>query len=180
MCGLTDTQWEELITSASFPSLVTAYLAPLECSLSLRASVHLSSLLVTMYGAPGSWSTSDVLSMGWLASTLSPTQLSDIPSHAIEGLTGNAVRFFSGEHWAALTPQQLKYLSPHAASFVSLKKLESMEKMTNLREIRAAIGEDPSVMEEMKEFINENLGGSGDMFKPSIVILTSIVLYQLL
>ena len=122
-----------------------------------------------------------MLSIGWLASTLSPTQLSDIPSHAIEGLTGNAVRFFSGEHWAALTPQQLKYLSPHAASFVTLKKLESMDKeITNLREIRAAIGEDPSVMEEMKEFIKENLEGSSDMFKPSIIIFTSIVLYQLL
>ena len=180
LCGLTDAQWEELITPASFPSLVTAYLAPLECSVSPRASTHLSSVLVTLYGAPGSWNTSDVLSIGWLASTLSPAQLGAIPSHAIEGLTGNAVKFFTGEHWAALSPQQLKFLSPHAASFVSLKKLESMDKMTNLREIRAAIGEDPSVMEEMKEFIKENLEGSSDVFKPSVIILSSIVLYQLL
>ena len=126
-------------------------------------------------------------------------QLIDIPSSAIEGLTGNAVKFFTGEHWAALrynntisgviilfislSPGQLRYFSPHAASFITLDKCESTDKkMTNLREIRAAIGEDPRAIEEMKEFIKENLSlrGSSVMFKPSIVILSSIVLYQLL
>ena len=90
LCGLTEAQWEELLSPASFPALVTAYLARLECSVSQRTAAHLASLLViipypvnnttsgykvTMYGAPATWNTSDVLSMGWLASTISPSQV---------------------------------------------------------------------------------------------------------
>ena len=46
LCGLTEAQWEELLSPASFPALVTAYLARLECSVSQRTAAHLASLLV--------------------------------------------------------------------------------------------------------------------------------------
>ena len=105
LCGLTDEQWISQISKDNFPALITEYFSKIQCSVSNTTANHLVSLLISddLYGAPSTWTASDVLSLGWLASTLSVDQLSSIPSHAIEGLTGEATKFFTGSQWIALT-----------------------------------------------------------------------------
>ena len=105
LCGLTDEQWISQISKDNFPALITEYFSKIQCSGSNTTANHLVSLLISedLYGAPLTWTASDVLSLGWLASTLSVDQLSSIPSHAIEGLTGEATKFFTGSQWIALT-----------------------------------------------------------------------------
>ena len=155
LCGLNDDQWSTLITNQTFPSLITRYLATLDCPVPTGAAGHLSQQLVAASGSAHTWSTADVLSMGWMVATLSPEQLASIPSHAMEGLTGHAVKHFTARQWTSLTAGQLQYMSPHTASFISIKKLASMADMgSKMREIRAAVGEDPMVAGEMEKMFD--------------------------
>ena len=102
-----------------------------------------------------------------------------IPS--VEGVTGHAAKYFSDSQWRALTKAQLFYLSPHAASFIPIQSLmEDAEPVTNLREIRAAVGEDPKMVKMMEkmEIDGDGAGSSGVVFKPSIVIVILIAVIQ--
>ena len=83
LCGLSSAQWAALVTNSSLATLATAYLAPLQCALAADTAAHLAARLTSeqMYGEPGSWSPAQVLSLGWLLSTLSPSQLASLPPH---------------------------------------------------------------------------------------------------
>ena len=98
LCGMTPGQWRTHVTGHNIRVLVTEYLSRLQCQVSDDTADHLASLLTAedMYGPPDTWSTSDMLSVGWLASTLTPDQLASVPAHAMEGLTGDAVNYFTG------------------------------------------------------------------------------------
>jgi len=181
LCGLTDEQWISQISKDNFPALITEYFSKIQCSVSNTTANHLVSLLISddLYGAPSTWTASDVLSLGWLASTLSVDQLSSIPSHAIEGLTGEATKFFTGSQWIALTGEQLAYLSPHAASFLSTDKIAQLTKsLAKIREIRAAVGEDEEVVEDMVKMMSEMTGGGG-FTKPSFMLMVVLLVIYL-
>merc|ERR1712096_48923 len=94
------------------------------------------------YGDTTTWTSSDLLSTGWLASTLGHEQLGQIKHHAMEGFTGHAVKH--------LTRQQLSNLSPHAASFISRDQLLPFTNMHRRRGIRAAGGEDEKLVDTME------------------------------
>jgi len=179
LCGLSEEQWISQITEDNFPALITDYLAHIQCAVSNVTADHLANLLISddLYGSPSTWTTSDVLSLGWLASVLSEDQLASIPSHAIEGLTGEATKFFTGSQWMALTGEQLAYLSPHAASFLSTDKISDVKSVAKIREIRAAVGEDEGVVEDMVKMMSEMTGGAG-FIKPSVMtIVVLLVIY---
>merc|ERR1712098_610299 len=97
------------------------------------------------------WTSSDLLSTGWLASVLSPLQLSQINPHAMEGLTGQAVKFLSREQIQALDHKQVAMMSPHAASFISKDQLMPHISMHLRRGIRAAGGEDEKLVATMEK-----------------------------
>jgi len=175
LCGLREDHWSTLIPNATFPSLVTRYLAYLDCPVPAGVAGHLSDLLVFAYGSPDTWSTADVLSMGWMVSTLSPELLVTIPSHAMEGLTGNAAKHFTALQWTSLTAGQLQYLSPHTASFVSVQKLATMDS-AKMREIRAAVGEDPMVVGEMEKMFGS---GSPSLHCSIILVIFAVVAFAL-
>lgn len=188
LCGMTSEQWKTLISEDVFSVLVTNYLSKVQCQVDEDTAEYLASLLTSskMYGSPDTWTTADVLSLGWLASSLSPEQLSSIPPTAIEGLHGAAVKYFTGAQWMSLSEDQLAFLSPHAASFLSVKKLEDFKDEENyptIRVIRAAVGEDPMVMEDVKKMMDEieiieddksetkGEGSSGSVFKSNCMML---------
>ena len=152
LCGLTTEQWQSLITGEILAGLVTDHLAALQCVVNPDTATHLSAILTGLYGSPAGWNVSDVVSLGWLASTLSPSHLSTIPPHAMEGLAPLAVKFFSTSQWSSLTSEQLSFLSPHTASFISPGFIQSVSSSpVKMREIRAVVGEDSVVTKEMKE-----------------------------
>ena len=152
LCGLTTQQWQSLITVELLASLVTDHLSLLHCAVGPETASHLSAQVITLYGSPADWNVSDLVSLGWLASTLSAPQLSSIPPPAMEGLAPLAVKFFRGSQWSALTPAQLSFLSPHTASFISSHLIQSVSSSPiKMREIRAVVGEDSVVTKEMME-----------------------------
>merc|ERR1719423_352945 len=138
--------------------------------------------------------TADVLSLGWLASVLAPEQPASIPPAAIEGLQGGAVKYFTGAQLMKLSAEQMAFLSPHAASFISVKmledELEDAETFPTIRVIRAAVGEDPRVMKDVMKVMEEmedkeetpedtttsepepepESGRSGTLYKPNFTI----------
>ena len=86
LCGLRDQQWEDLVTEDVFPSILTGHLSQLDCSVNNTTALHLSSVLTGLYGPTRTWTSSDLISTGWLASVLSPAQLLQIKNQAMEGL----------------------------------------------------------------------------------------------
>ena len=76
LCGLSSTQWLSLLPAAVFADTLTSYLARLDCSLPDRVRSHLASLLLDMYGPTSTWTASDLLSSGWVASALAPRSAS--------------------------------------------------------------------------------------------------------
>merc|ERR1712058_77580 len=102
-------------------------------------------------GPTNTWTSSDLLSTGWLASVLSPLQLSQINPHAMEGLTGQAVKFLSRKQIQALDHKQVAMMSPHAASFISKDQLMPHVSMHLRRGIRAAGGEDEKLVATMEK-----------------------------
>ena len=60
----------------------------------------------------------------------------------MEGLTGHAVKHFTALQWTSLTAGQLQCMSPHTASFISIKDLASIENISTdkqMHEIRIAL-----------------------------------------
>ena len=195
LCGMTSEQWKTLVSADVFPVLITEYLAKIQCKVEEETAEYLASLLTspTMYGSPDKWTTADVLSLGWLASVLAPEQLASIPPAAIEGLQGGAVKYFPGAQLMKLSAEQMAFLSPHAASFISVKmledELEDAETFPTIRVIRAAVGEDPKVMKDVMKVMEEmedkeetpedtttsepepEPGRSGTLYKPNFIIL---------
>ena len=192
---MTTEQWKTLVSEEVFPVLVTEYLAKIQCQVEEDTAEHLANLLTSprMYGSPDQWTTADVLSLGWLASVLAPDQLSSIPPPAIEGLQGGAVKYFTGAQWMSLSEEQMTFISPHAASFISVKmledELEDVENYPTIRVIRAAVGEDPMVMKDVQKMMKEiedkketpddtttpepesEPESSGILFKPNFIIV---------
>merc|ERR1719470_110066 len=123
LCGLKDEQWKELITPAVFSSILTQHLSQLDCSVSNTTALHLATMLTTLYGSIDTWTSSDLLSTGWLASILPPDQLSQLQHHSMKGLTGQAVKQLSREQLNSFSHHQLAMMSPHAASFISRVQL---------------------------------------------------------
>eukprot|EP00092_Neocalanus_flemingeri_P002648 GFUD01002836.1.p1 GENE.GFUD01002836.1~~GFUD01002836.1.p1 ORF type:complete len:1672 (-),score=322.02 GFUD01002836.1:132-4439(-) len=164
LCGLREDQWRDLITPSVFSSILTEHLALLDCSVSATTSVHLSTMLTTLYGSTANWTSSDLLSTGWMASTLSPDQLSQLTHHAMEGLTGQAVKHLSRQQLGSLSHHQLSNLSPHAASFISREQLLPYTNMHRRRGIRAAGGEDEKLVDVMEDIESEmQMGDMKDM-----------------
>merc|ERR1712098_388253 len=151
LCGLRDEQWKDLITEDVFASILTGHLSLVECSVNNTTALHLASMLINMYGPTNTWTSSDLLSTGWIASVLSPLQLSQINPHAMEGLTGQAVKFLSREHIQALDHKQVVMMAPHAASFISKDQLMPHISMHLRRGIRAAGGEDEKLVATMEK-----------------------------
>ena len=185
LCGLTREQWQSLMTEELLGELVTDHLALLQCEVSPDTASHLSAQLGGLYGSPAGWNVSDLASLGWLASTLSSSQLSSIPPPAMEGLAPLALKFFTASQWAALSPDQLSFLSPHTASFISSDLLQSVSSSPGkMREIRAAVGEDSVVTREMKMMMetmdegeeeSENSGSESVHLACQILIITLCV-----
>eukprot|EP00092_Neocalanus_flemingeri_P041336 GFUD01045010.1.p1 GENE.GFUD01045010.1~~GFUD01045010.1.p1 ORF type:complete len:1669 (+),score=312.22 GFUD01045010.1:50-5056(+) len=164
LCGLREDQWRDLITPSVFSSILTEHLALLDCSVSATTSVHLATMLTTLYGSTANWTSSDLLSTGWMASTLSPDQLSQLTHHAMEGLTGQAVKHLSRQQLGSLSHHQLSKLSPHAASFISREQLLPYTNMHRRRGIRAAGGEDEKLVDVMEDIESEmQMGDMKDM-----------------
>ena len=190
LCGLTREQWQTLITEELLAGLVTDHLAALQCLVSPDTATHLSANLRGLYGSPAGWNVSDLVSLGWLASTLSPSHLSTIPPHAMEGLAPLAVKFFSTSQWSSLTSEQLSFLSPHTASFISTDLIESVSSSPGkMREIRAVVGEDPVATKEMMEMMDvmddgeeesENSGSDSVHLAGKIVIINLCVFYNII
>ena len=138
-----------MVTPVVFSSILTQHLSQLDCAgaVSNATALHLSSMLSTLYGTTDTWTSSDLLSTGWLASTLSPGQLSQIQHHAMEGLTGQAVKNLTREQLNSFSHHQLALLSPHVASFISKDQLLPHTNKHRRRGIRAAGGEDEKLVE---------------------------------
>jgi len=151
LCGLRDQQWQDLVTEDVFASILTGHLSQLDCSVNNTTAAHLSSMLTGLYGPTSTWTSSDLLSTGWLASVLSPAQLSQIKHHAMEGLTGQAVKHLSSEQLQALSHHQVSMIAPHAASFISKDQLMPHINMHLRRGIRAAGGEDEKLVATMEK-----------------------------
>jgi len=179
LCGLTPSQWQSLVPSSLFPFLVTDHLALLQCSLPPQAAAHLAHLLLELYGSPGTWDVSDVVSIGRLVSTLSSHHLSLIPPHAMEGLSPLALRFLSPAQWSSLSPDQLSFLSPHTASFISTDLLQSISSSpTKMREIRATAGEDSMLAKELEVMFNTG-GRSVPILSKFLMIKVLFCVFQL-
>jgi len=155
LCGLRDVQWEQLITKDVFVSILTGHLSKLECRVNNTTSLHLASMLTWLYGPTHTWTSSDLLSTGWLASTLSPEELAQLNPHAMEGLTGQAVKFLTKEQIHALSHMQVAMMAPHAASFISKEQLMPYTNMNLRRGIRAAGGEDERLVATMEKVESE-------------------------
>ena len=151
LCGLRDEQWKQLITEEVFTSILTSHLSQLECKLSNTSALHLSYMLTELYGPTSTWSSSDLLSIGWMASTLSPEDLAQLNPHAMEGLTGQAVQFLTRNHIHALSHMHVALMAPHAASFISKDQLLPYTNMNLRRGIRAAGGEDERLVATMEK-----------------------------
>merc|ERR1712083_785698 len=151
LCGLRDEQWEQLITKDVFVSILTGHLSRLECRVNNTTAQHLASMLTWLYGPMGTWTSSDLLSIGWLASTLSPEELAQLNPHAMEGLTGQAVKFLTREQIHALSHMHVSMMAPHAASFISKDQLMPYTNMSLRRGIRAAGGEDERLVATMEK-----------------------------
>jgi len=151
LCGLRDEQWKQLITEEVFASILTGHLSQLECKLSNTSALHLASMMTELYGPTNTWTTSDLLSVGWMASTLSPEQLGQLNPHAMEGLTGQAVQFLTRDHIHALSHMHVAMMAPHAASFISKEQLMPYTNMNLRRGIRAAGGEDERLVATMEK-----------------------------
>jgi hypothetical protein len=67
LCGLRDKQWKELVTPVIFSSILTQRLYQLDCFVNNTMALHLSLKLTTLYGPTNTWTSSDLLSTGWLA-----------------------------------------------------------------------------------------------------------------
>merc|ERR1712055_489396 len=117
----------------------------------MGTSLHLASMLTWLYGPTHTWTSSDLLSTGWLASTLSPEELAQLNPHAIEGLTGQAVKFLTREQIHALSHMHVAMMAPHAASFISKDQLMPYTNMNLRRGIRAAGGEDERLVATMEK-----------------------------
>jgi len=164
LCGLQEEQWRDFITPKVFASILTEHLSKLDCRVTPSISQLLSSRLIALYGPVASWTTADVLSIGWLASTLTPEQLAQLQPHVIEGLTGLAVKYFSSEQLGNLSYSQMSQMSPHAASFISREQVIPLTSVSKRRGIRAAVGEDErltKVVGEAEEDLNDEEGRDG-------------------
>jgi len=150
LCGLREEQWRDLVTPDVFSSILTEHLSQLECSVSTNTSLHLASLLTGLYGDTSTWTSSDLLSTGWLASTLSTEQLGQLKHHAMEGMTGQAVKHLTRQQLGSFSHHQLSNLSPHAASFISRDHLLPFTNIHRRRGIRAAGGEDEKLVDMME------------------------------
>merc|ERR1719427_54010 len=151
LCGLRDEQWKQLITKDVFTSILTGHLSKLECRGNNTTAQHLAYMLTWLYGPTNTWTSADLLSTGWLASTLSPEELAQLDSHAMEGLTGQAVKFLTREQIHALSHHQVAMMAPHAASFISKDQLLPYTNMHLRRGIRAAGGEDERLVATMEK-----------------------------
>jgi len=151
LCGLRDEQWKDLITPAVFSSILTGHLSQLDCSVNNTTALHLTSMLTDLYGPTNTWTTSDMLSTGWVASNLSPEELSQLQHHAMEGFGGHAIKHLSREQLQSFSHHQLAMLSPHAASFISREQLMPHTNMHRRRGIRAAGGEDERLVATMEK-----------------------------
>jgi len=145
LCGLTEEQWTGLVTIDIFPHILTDHLARLDCAVTEGVKEHLAGLLLQVYGPTMAWTASDLYSTGWVASALSPSSLSSLMAHGMEGVSGRALRHLTAPRLLALAPEQLRGLSPHAASFIRREQLLPYAPPAVRRAIRAAGGEAPAV-----------------------------------
>merc|ERR1712142_940573 len=150
LCGLTDDQWPQLISFDTFSSILTEHLAFLDCQVSENTASFLSDMLVRLYGHPSEWTSSDLLSSGFIASLLSLEQLSQIKPITMEGFVGLAVKWLSSVKLASLSEDQLEMLSPHAASFLPRDEASLPTAVSMRRAIRSVVGEDEILVQNLK------------------------------
>jgi len=163
LCGFTDAQWITLVTFDIFASTLVDHLAHLDCAVGEPVKEHLATLLLQLYGPPDAWTTSDLYSVGWVASAMSPSNLTLLMPHAMEGLTPLALRHLDPPRLQALGHLQLAGLNPHTASFIRRDQL--LPHTTRLRRmaIRAAGGEAPLIRTLMNQIEVEMAPSDQDM-----------------
>jgi len=149
LCGLSDDQWSQLISFDTFSSILTERLAFLDCQVSESTASFLSDMLVRLYGQPSEWTSSDLLSSGFLASLLSTEQLSQIKPITMEGFVGLAVKWLPSVKLARLSEAQLEMLSPHAASFLPRDEELLPTAVSLKRAIRSIVGEDEILVQSL-------------------------------
>merc|ERR1712179_685395 len=110
-----------------FVSILTGHLSKLECRVNNTTSLHLAYMLIRLYGPTHTWTSSDLLSTGWLASTLSPEELAQLNPHAMEGLTGQAVKFLTKEQIHALSHHQVAMRAPGGEDERLVATMEKVE-----------------------------------------------------
>ena len=106
-------------------------------------------MLVRLYGQPSDWTSSDLLSSGFLASLLSPEQLSQIKPITMEGFVGLAVKWLPSAKLTSLSEVQLEMLSPHAASFLPRDEALLPTSVSMRRAIRSIVGEDEILVQSL-------------------------------
>jgi len=151
LCGFSDAQWTTLVTFDIFASTLVDHLAHLDCAVGEPVKEHLASLLLQLYGPPDAWTTSDLYSVGWVASAMSPSNLTLLMPHAMEGLTPLALRHLDPPRLQALGHLQLAGLNPHTASFIRRDQLLPHTTRLRRRAIRAAGGEAPLIRTLMNQ-----------------------------
>jgi hypothetical protein len=156
LCGLTENQWITFITSDVFSAILSSTLAHLDCAVDSSTKDHLSNLLLDKYGPTSSWTTSDLLSAGWLASCLEDSSLSSLPPHSMEGLTPSALKYLDNRQLHLLSPAQISNISPHAMSLVTLEQLMPYTEYHRRMAVRKVGGEGARVRRDL-ESIEEGM-----------------------
>jgi len=151
LCGFTESQWLTTFTPKIFKEALTESLARLECSVTDPVKNHLGNLLLDLYGTTEHWTSSDLLSVGWAASTLPAESISALPSHVMEGFSPFALRQLNNQGFGVLTEDQLFWLNPHTASFIKREQILPHIAKGKRRAIRAAGGESPQLRDMMDE-----------------------------
>jgi len=156
LCGFNESQWLTMITPKIFNETLTHHLAYLDCSVTQAVKDHLGGMLLAVYGPTDQWTASDLLSVGWVASSIPLESISTLPADVMEGFSPLALRQLDNRGLQAVSEQQLSWLSPHTASFIKRDQLMPHLPAAKRRAIRAAGGESVKLrgtMEEVEGFM---------------------------
>merc|ERR1712112_417022 len=150
LCGMTLEQWQSFVDEKVFNFILTTALRDLNCRVVPEVDSFLSSLVLAAYGPSSDWSTSKLMSVGWVASCLSPADLASLPFSSLEGLAPNAILHFSNEQLQAISSTRLSHLSPHSASLLSKKQLRALRLDVRIA-LRGVGGESARVRRDLQE-----------------------------
>lgn len=122
MCGLNATEIQQLNTNA-FKNAV-ASLNTMACS--AEVAEQYKALTLESFGAPSSWSHTQVTELGTIVATLSAEELSALDASLFSYLTKETIPLISAEKMAALSVAQLQGLGPDNAALVTNEQKKDM------------------------------------------------------